>query len=109
MDSIYSSNGMYIYIIQCSGSGTNMAALCDCFEVVNVGTCWVGSGHDLVIRVLYAGCLRCRGFDPHTGHDSLLKFRLFYLPQFATEYSAANEYQHCWERKCDGLYNCRIS
>ena len=38
-----------------------------------------------------------RGFDPHTGHGSLLKLRQFHLPHFAPVYSAANEYQHCWE------------
>ena len=42
-------------------------------------------------------------FDPHTGHCSLLNLRQFHLPQFASVYSAANEYRHCWEGTCDGL------
>ena len=46
------------------------------------------------------------GFDPHTGHCSLLKLRQFHLPRFASVYSAANEYQHCWEGTCDGLASC---
>ena len=44
--------------------------------------------------------------DPQTGHGSLLKFRQFHLPQFASVYSSANEYQHCWEGTCDGLASC---
>ena len=44
-----------------------------------------------------------RGFDTHTGHGSLLKLRQFHLPRFASIYSAANEYQYCWEGTCDGL------
>ena len=59
----------------------------------------------------WLGCwtqdLKSRGFDPHTGqfvpHTVLLKLRQFHLPQFAPLYSAANEYQHCWECACDGL------
>ena len=43
------------------------------------------------------------GFDPHTGHGLLLKLREFNLPRFASVYSAANEYQYCWEGTCDGL------
>ena len=46
------------------------------------------------------------GFDPHTGHGSHLKLRQFNLIQFASVYSAANEYQHCWEGTCDGLASC---
>ena len=30
----------------------------------------------------------------------------FIYPQFASVYSAANEYQHCWEGTCDGLESC---
>ena len=45
-------------------------------------------------------------FDPHTGHGSLLKLGQFHSPQFASVYSAANEYQHCWEGTCDGLASC---
>ena len=30
----------------------------------------------------------------------------FRLPQFSSVYSAANEYQHCWEGTCDGLASC---
>ena len=47
-----------------------------------------------------------RGFNPHTGHGSLLKLRQFHLPRFALVYSAANESQHCWEGTCDGLASC---
>ena len=56
----------------------------------------------------YGGGLRTlgHGFDPHTGHSSLLKHRQFHLPQCASVYSAANEYQHCWEGTCDGLASC---
>ena len=61
-----------------------------------------GSGRGLVVRVLDSE-LKCREFDPHTGHGSLLKLRQFHLPQFASVYSAANEYQHCWEGTCDRL------
>ena len=32
--------------------------------------------------------------------------RQFHLSQFASVYSAANEYQHCWEDTCDGLASC---
>ena len=32
-----------------------------------------------------------------------LKLRQFHLPRFASVYSAANEYQHCWGGTCDGL------
>ena len=39
------------------------------------------------------------------GHGSLLN-RQFHLPRFASVYSAANEYQHCWEGTCDGLASC---
>ena len=39
-------------------------------------------------------------------HGSLLKLRQFHLPPFAIVYSAANEYQHCWEGTCDGLASC---
>ena len=46
------------------------------------------------------------GSIPHTGHGSLLKLRQFNLPRFASVYSAANEYQHCWEGTCDGLASC---
>ena len=49
-----------------------------------------GSGRGLVVRVLDSGLQR-RGFDPHTGHGSLLKLRQFHLPRFASVYSAANE------------------
>ena len=65
----------------------------------------MGSGHGLAVRVLDSG-LEGRGFDPHTGHGSLLKLRQFHLPQCASVYSAANEYQHCWEGTCDGLASC---
>ena len=51
------------------------------------------SGRGLVVRVLDSS----RVFDPRTGHGSRLKLRQFCLPQFASVYSAANEYQHCWE------------
>ena len=49
------------------------------------------------------------GFGPHTGHGSLLKLRQFHLPRFASAYSAANEYQHCWEGtcECDELASCQ--
>ena len=47
-----------------------------------------------------------RGFDPHIGHCSLLKLSQFHLPRFAPVYSAANEYQHCWDGTCDGLASC---
>ena len=33
----------------------------------------------------------------------LLKLRQF---QFASVYSAENEYQNCWEGTCDGLASC---
>ena len=36
----------------------------------------------------------------------LLKLRQVHLPRFASVYSAANEYQHCWEGTCDGLASC---
>ena len=52
----------------------------------------------------YGVGLRSRGFDPHTGgHCSLLKLMQFHFRQFASVYSAGNEYQHCWEGTCDGL------
>ena len=38
-----------------------------------------GSGRGLVVRLLGSG-LQGRGFDPHTGHGSLLKPRQFHLP-----------------------------
>ena len=44
--------------------------------------------------------------DPHAGHGSLLSLRQFHLPRFASVYSAANEYQHCWEGTGDGLASC---
>ena len=73
-----------------------------------------GSGRGLVVRVLDSG-LYVHGFDPHTGHGSILKLRQFHLLQFASVCSAANEYQHCWEGTCDGLapvqerlYNCTL-
>ena len=54
---------------------------------------WFGkpSSRGLVVRVLDSG-LNGHGFDPHTGHGSLLKLRQFHLglPQFASVYSAAN-------------------
>ena len=57
----------------------------------------MGSGRGLVVRVLDSR-LEGRGFDSHTGHGSLLKLKQFHLPRFASSvYSAANEYQHCWE------------
>ena len=59
-----------------------------------------------MVRVFDSG-FWSHGFDPHTGHGSLLKLRQFHLPQFASVYSAANEYQHCWEDTCDGLASCR--
>ena len=37
------------------------------------------SSRGLVVRVLDSG-LYGRGFDPHTGHGSLLKLRQFHLP-----------------------------
>ena len=37
---------------------------------------------------------------------SLLKLRQFNLHQFASVYSAANEYQHCWESTSDELASC---
>ena len=49
-----------------------------------------GSGRGLVVRALDSGL--SRGFDPHTGHGSLLKLRQFHLHQFASVYPAANEY-----------------
>ena len=58
-----------------------------------------------MVRVLYSGLLG-RGFDPHTGHGSLLKPSQFNLPEFASVYSTAHEYQHCWEGTCDGLASC---
>ena len=58
-----------------------------------------------MVRVLDSG-LKVRGFDPHTGDGLLLKLRQFHLPRFASVYSAANEYQHCWEGTCDGLASC---
>ena len=45
---------------------------------------------DSVLESCLLGC----GFDPHTGHASILKVRQFHLPQFALVYSASNEYQH---------------
>ena len=65
----------------------------------------LGSGHGLVVKVLDSG-LYSLGFDPHTGHDSVLKPTQFHLPQFASVYSAANEYQHCWEGTCGELAYC---
>ena len=69
-----------------------------------------GSGRGLMVRVLDSGSgLKCRGFDLHTGHGTLLKLRQFHLPRFASVYSAANEYKHCWEGSkgtCDGLASC---
>ena len=65
----------------------------------------MGSGRGLVVRVLDSG-LKDRGFDPHTGHGSLLKLRQIFLPQFASVYSAANEYQYCWEGTCHGIASC---
>ena len=63
--------------------------------IFTTGSCpQLGSGLGPVVRVLDSG-LKCRGFDPHTGHGLLLKLRQFHLPQFASVYSAANEYQHC--------------
>ena len=62
-------------------------------------------GRGLVVRVLDSG-LKGRGFNPNTGQGSLLKLFRFHLPQFASLYSAANEYQHCWEGTCDGLASC---
>ena len=61
-----------------------------------------GSGRGLVVRVLDSRQWGL-GTDPHTGHGSLLKLRQFHLPRFASVYSAANEYLHCWEGICDGL------
>ena len=53
------------------------------------------TGSGLVVRVLdFLGLSRV--FDPHTGHGSLLKLRQFHLPQFASVYSAANEYQQSY-------------
>ena len=63
---------------------------------------WISYGRGAVVRVLDSGLEGYR-FDPHTGHGSLLKLRQFHLPKFASVYSAANEYQHCWESTCDGL------
>ena len=45
--------------------------------------------------------LKGRGFDPHTGRGSRLKLRQLHLPRFVSVYSAANEYQHCWEGSPD--------
>ena len=42
----------------------------------------------------------------HSGHGSLLKLRQFHLPQFASVFSATNEYQHCWDGTFDGLASC---
>ena len=58
-----------------------------------------------MVRVLDSG-LYGHGIDHHTGHGSLLKPRQIHLPQFATVYSAANEYQHCCDGSCDGLASC---
>ena len=60
----------------------------------------MGNGCGLVVRVLDSGIYGI-GFDPHTGHGSLLKLRLLHLPQFVSVYSAANEYQQYWEGSCD--------
>ena len=62
------------------------------------------SGRGPVVRVLDSG-LWGHGIDPHTGHGSLLKPRQFHLPQFASVYSAANEYQHCWDGSCEQAMN----
>ena len=42
-----------------------------------------GERRGLVVRVLDSGLYRY-GFDPHTGHGSLLKLRQFQLPRFAS-------------------------
>ena len=39
-------------------------------------------------------------------HDSLLKLRQFHLSQFASVYSASNEWQHRLESTCDGPASC---
>ena len=65
------------------------------------------SGRVLVVRVLDSG-LYGHGIDPHTGHGSLLKPRQFHLPQFASVYSAASEYQHCLDDSCDELASCPV-
>ncbi len=44
--------------------------------------------------------------DPHSQHGSLLKPRQFHLLPFASMYSAANEYQHCWDGSCGELASC---
>ena len=70
----------------------------------------VGSGHGLEVRVLDSG-LQGRGFHPHTGHGSLLNSGNLFYPKFASVYSSANEYQHCWEGTCDvqgSQYNCAL-
>ena len=41
-----------------------------------------------------------------TVHGSLLKLSQFNSSQFASVYSAVNEYEHCWECTCDGLASC---
>ena len=63
------------------------------------------SGRGLVVRVLDSRQWGHR-INPHTGRGSLLKPRQFHLPQFASVYSAANEYQHCCDDSCDELASC---
>ena len=48
--------------------------------------------------------------------SSILKFRQFHSLQFASVYSAVDEYQHCSDSICDGLLgssvpsrNCTLS
>ena len=65
----------------------------------------MGSGRGLVVKVLDSG-LWGRELDTHTGHGSSLTLMQFRSPQFASVYSAVNEYRHCWEGTCDGLASC---
>ena len=44
---------------------------------------------------------RVVGSIPIFGMVPLWKLRQFYLPHFASVFSAVNEYQHCWEGTCD--------
>ena len=67
-------------------------------SVISAANGCVGSGRGLVARVLDS---RVVGSIPTLGN-----LRQFHLPQFASVYSAGNEYQHCWEGTCDRLASC---
>ena len=55
-----------------------------------------------MVKVLDSKFKGCE-FKTHTGHGSFSKLRQFRLLDFASVYSAVNEYKHCLEGTCDGL------